>query len=86
MSAIKDMVYVNIEYYDGQAEGDVGYPYYVATSDDLHFVTDGKTFEELLTNIQECLQLCLVDGDSIAEYGVKPDAQVKLIKETQSIL
>ena len=51
---------------------------YVATSDDLHFVTDGKTFEELLSNIQECLQLCLVDGDSITEYDVKPSAQVKL--------
>ena len=35
MSQIKDTVYVTVEYFDGQAEGDEGYPYYVASSDDL---------------------------------------------------
>lgn len=59
MSEIKDTVYINIEYFDGQDEDDVGYPYYVASSDTLHFVTDGRTLEELAHNISECLLLCL---------------------------
>jgi predicted RNase H-like HicB family nuclease len=79
----KNHVYVHIEYYTGQEEGedDVGHPYYVAYSDDLHFVTDGETFEELMGNIRECLLLTLHDGDSRAEYGVAPDAQVTLMME-----
>ena len=81
MSEIKDSIHINVEYFDGQDEDDVGYPYYVASNDDLHFTTDGETFEELLANITECLALCLEDTDSIAEYGVAPDAKVKLIME-----
>lgn len=81
MSEIKDTVYVNIEHFDGQDEGDVGYAYYVATSDELHFVTDGATFEELMRNVRECLALCLEDGDSVDEYGVAPDAKVKIVYE-----
>ncbi len=81
MAAIKDSVTVYVEHFDGQEEGDVGYPYYVATSDDLNFVTDGATFEELLSNVRECLILCLEDTDSIAEYGVRPDAKVRLIMD-----
>lgn len=79
--SIKDHIVITVEYFDGQAEDDVGYAYYVATSDDLHFVTDGATFEELLRNVRECLQLCLEDADSIAEYGVAPDAKVQILME-----
>jgi predicted RNase H-like HicB family nuclease len=81
MGEINTLVHVDIEHFDGQEEGDVGYPYYVAHSPELHFTTDGKTFEELLANIRECLQLCLEDGDSVAEFGVAPDARVQLIME-----
>ncbi len=77
MAVLKDSVTVTVEYFDGQDEGDVGYPYYAASSDDLNFVTDGATFEELLTSVQECLMLCLHDTDSRAEYGVRPDAKVR---------
>ena len=72
---------MNVEYVDGQEEGDVGHPYYVASSDDLHFVTDGETFEELLTNIRECLDLTLKDTDSVAEYNVATDAKVQLVMD-----
>lgn len=81
MNAIKDTIYINVEYVDGQDEGDDGTSYFVASCDDLMFTTDGETFEELLTNIQECLTLTLVDGDSIAEYGVEPNAVVKIIMD-----
>jgi predicted RNase H-like HicB family nuclease len=81
MAKIKDTVHINIEYFDGQEENDVGHPYYVASSEELHFVTDGATFEELMANIRECLQLCLHDADSVMEYGVSPDAKVKLSME-----
>jgi predicted RNase H-like HicB family nuclease len=80
MADIKHHVTVKVEYYTGQEEGedDVGHPYYVASSDDLRFVTQGDTFEELLDNIRECLLLTLQDGDSITESGVAPDARVTL--------
>lgn len=84
MGEIKTLVHIDVEYFDEQEEGDVGYPYYVAHSADLHFTTDGRTFEELLAHMQECLQLCLEDGDSIAEYGVAPDARVQLMEATPS--
>jgi predicted RNase H-like HicB family nuclease len=83
MSEIKNKIIVTVEYYSGLEEGDddVGHPYYVAFSDDLHFVTEGDTFEELMTNIRECLLLTLHDGDSVMEYGVAPDAQVSLVMD-----
>jgi len=81
MKPIKDTVQVKIEYFSGHDEGDDGTPYYVASSDDLMFTTQGDTFEMLLGNIRECLTLCLHDTDSVAEYGVAPDAHVTLTME-----
>jgi predicted RNase H-like HicB family nuclease len=79
---IKDTVHVHVEYFTGQEEeNDVGHPYYVAHSDELMFTTDGDTFEDLLKNVRECLLLCLQDTDSITEYGVLPDASIKLIMD-----
>jgi predicted RNase H-like HicB family nuclease len=76
-----DTIHVNVEYYTGMDEGDVGYPYFVAFSDELHFTTDGESFEELLANIREVLILCLHDMDSIEEYNVLPNAKVKIVME-----
>ncbi len=81
MADLKDVVYVNVEFFNGQDEGDDGQSYYVASCDELHFTTDGVTFEELLTNVRECLELSLRDTDSIQEYGVIPSAKVKLVME-----
>jgi predicted RNase H-like HicB family nuclease len=78
---LKQTVYVKVEYFDGQEERDVGHPYYVASSDDLHFVTDGETFEELIANIRECLDLTLKDTNSIVEYNVAADAKVQLVMD-----
>ncbi|MBZ0320333.1 MAG: hypothetical protein K8L91_28230 [Anaerolineae bacterium] len=76
---IKHEIQVVIEYYNGQ--DDDGQPYFVAHSDDLHFTTQGETFEALLANVRECLQLSLEDTDSIAEYGVAPDAKIQLVMD-----
>lgn len=35
---------------------------YVATNDELGLVTDGQTFEALLDNLREALELCLQDA------------------------
>lgn len=81
MNAIKDIVYVNVEYFDGQSDEDDGNPYYVALCDELHFVTESESFEGLLDNIKECLELALHDTDSVAVYGVMPSAAVKLVMD-----
>lgn len=75
---IKHEIQVVIEYYNGHD----GQPYFVAHSDDLHFTTQGETFEALLAHVRECLQLSLEDTDSIAEYGVAPDAKLRIVKCT----
>ncbi|GIK66212.1 MAG: hypothetical protein BroJett018_40060 [Chloroflexota bacterium] len=75
---IKHEIQVVIEYYTGQ--DDDGQPYFVAHSDDLHFTTQGETFEALLAHVRECLQLSLEDTDSIAEYGVARDAKLHIVK------
>lgn len=81
METPKQTLYVHVEYFDGQEEGDVGHPYYVASSDDLHFTTDGDTFEELVGNIRECLDLTLKDTDSATEYNVAADAKIQLVMD-----
>jgi predicted RNase H-like HicB family nuclease len=77
MDAPQDTVYINIEYFDGSEEGDDGTSYYVASCQALKFTTEGETFEELLTNIGECLALTLREVDSVAYYNVSPDARIK---------
>lgn len=78
MSQVRDTVTVNVEF--STEDKEYG-PVYVASCDDLMFTTDGKTFEELLENIRECLALSLRDTDSMAAYNVAPDAQVRIVLE-----
>jgi len=78
---MKDSVTVNIHYFDGQEEDDLGHPYFVASCDDLSFTTQGDSFEDLLSNIRECLELTLHDVDSQAEYGVSPHERVQLVMD-----
>jgi predicted RNase H-like HicB family nuclease len=86
MTHLKDTITIHVEYFTGHDEGDEGTPYYVASCDDLMFTTDGETFEEMLSNVRECLLLTLQDTDSAAEYQVSPSAKVQLsYKFTQSL-
>lgn len=45
MTNIKDTLHINVEYFtDLEEEDDVGYPYYIASCDEIHGVTDGETW------------------------------------------
>jgi predicted RNase H-like HicB family nuclease len=77
----RTVVHINVEHFTGMDEGDDGTPYYVASCDELHFVTDGETFEALMANIRECLILCLQDTDSLIEYNVDPHPKIMIIME-----
>jgi predicted RNase H-like HicB family nuclease len=85
MSAVRDTIHVNVEYFDGQEEGDVGYPYYVASCIEITATTDGETLDELFRNIGEVIALCLEDVDSVAEYGLALDAKVMIMMELPKI-
>ena len=81
MSNPQDTLHIQIEYFTGHEEGDddVGHPYYVASCDVIGLVTEGDTFEELLANLQEALDVSLEKVDTLAEYNVMPDAQIFLV-------
>ncbi len=78
MTEPRDTLYVMVEYYDGQDEDDVGYPYYVASNDEIGLVTDGRTFEELRHNLIEALDACLSDTDTLTEYNLVSNPHVEL--------
>ena len=79
MSEFKNLVHVDTEHFDGLGDADLGHPYYVAHSSELRFTTQGDKFEAFLSNLQECIQLCMDDGDSVAEFGVALDTQVQIV-------
>lgn len=81
MSEAQDTLHIQIEHFTGQEEGDVGHPYYVASCDPIGLVTDGDDFEELLANLQEALEVCLDDTDTVAEFNVIPNPRVVLHME-----
>ena len=81
MTDVQDTIYVEVEYFDGQDEGDNGTAYYVAHNDILHFTTDGETFEDLLKNIGEVVALCLEDTDTVAEYNLIPKPKIIVTME-----
>ena len=78
MGQLNDTIHVTVEYFDGQAEGDVGYPYYVASCEEIAAVTDGKTWSELMKNVQEMIQAHLEGEDTIALYNLTPNPHIVL--------
>jgi predicted RNase H-like HicB family nuclease len=78
MEKIQDTLHIQVEYYDGREEGDVGHPYYVATNAMIGLVTEGATFEELLENLQEAIAACLESEDTIAAYQLVPSPRVEI--------
>jgi predicted RNase H-like HicB family nuclease len=76
-----DTLHVIVEYFDGQAEGDVGYPYYVASCSQIGAVTDGRTLDELLRNLREAIELALEGEDTVAVYNVVPNPRISITME-----
>jgi len=83
MSDIKDTIHVNVEYFTGREEGDddVGYPYYVASCEEIVALTDGKTWGELLKNIHEMIDVHLEGEDTVALYNLTPNPRVVITME-----
>jgi predicted RNase H-like HicB family nuclease len=73
MKPVHDTVEIKVELFRDQ-----GGSYFVAASDELGLVTDGKTFEELLRNLREALELCLEDA---AELDISPNPRVVIRME-----
>lgn len=74
MSTVRDTVEIRVEVTQDEDYGTV----YVATNDELGLVTDGETFETLLDNLREALDLCLADA---AELNFAPKPRVLLTLE-----
>lgn len=52
-----------------------GENYYVAESNDLHAVTQGKTLDELVTNIREVVEVAL-EGEDLAMLDIVPNPTI----------
>jgi predicted RNase H-like HicB family nuclease len=66
MSEVNDTIHINVEYFDGNDDGDVGYPYYVASCVEIAAITDAPSLDKLLKNIREMIETHLEDVDSVA--------------------
>jgi predicted RNase H-like HicB family nuclease len=73
MSQPADKIHVKVEYYNGNDEGDVGYPYYVATCEEIAAVTDARTLDELFKSIRDMIAIHLEDEDTVATYNLIPE-------------
>jgi predicted RNase H-like HicB family nuclease len=76
MNEPDDTLHVVVEYHDGQAEGDDGHPYYVASCSQIGAVIDGRTFDELLKNLREVIELAFEGEDTVAVYNVVPHPRI----------
>ena len=83
MTEVRDTIHVRIEYFTGHEEGedDVGYPYYVASCDEIVAVTDGRAWNELMKNIQEMIAVSLEDEDTEAVYNLVPNPRIVVTME-----
>jgi predicted RNase H-like HicB family nuclease len=81
MTQPSDTLHITVEYYDGQAEGDDGHPYYVAACEEIVAVTDGQTWNELMKNIQEMIAGALEGEDTVAVYNLVPNPRIVITME-----
>jgi predicted RNase H-like HicB family nuclease len=81
MPPVNDTIHVNVAYFTGQDEGDVGYPYYVASCVEITAVTDARSLDELMQNIQEMVALHLEDLDTVALFNLVPNPRIVVTVE-----
>ncbi len=70
----RDTVEIRVEVTQDDEYG----PVYVATNDELGLITHGETFEALLDNLREALDVCLPDAPDL---NFVPDPRVVLVME-----
>lgn len=82
METPRDTLHVHVEYFTGFEEGedDVGYPYYVASCEEIVAVTDGQTWSELMHNIHEMVTAHLEGEDTIKLYNLVPNPRIVVRK------
>jgi predicted RNase H-like HicB family nuclease len=73
MGEAQDALHIQIEHFTGQE-----IPTWVASCEPIGLVTDGDDFEESLANLQEALDVCLEDTDTVAEFNFIPSPRVVL--------
>jgi len=81
MTELRETIHVNVEYFTGQEEGDVGYPYYVASCEEIVAVTDGRTWGELMHNVREMISASLEGEDTVAIYNLVPNPRIIVTME-----
>ncbi len=76
MSELQDMLQIQVEYsVEDEAENGV----YIATNDLISLVTQGYTWDELMHNLKEAIDVCLDETDTIAEFNLSPNPRIQLI-------
>ena len=83
MSEVRDTLHVRVEYFTGFEEGqdDVGYPYNVASCEEIVAATDGRTWRELMRNIHEMITALLQGDDTVAVYNLTPNPRIVITME-----
>lgn len=55
-TAMNDTLHIQVQYFCGQdTDDDTGHPYYVTSCEEIVAVTDGRTGNDLLRNVQSIL-------------------------------
>jgi len=81
MLEIKDTLHFRVEYFTGLDQDDVGYPYYVASCEEITATTDGQSWHELMQNIKEMLEAYFEGEDTIAMYGIIANPRLVITME-----
>ena len=58
--------------------------YYVASCREIAAVTQGRTFEEIIANLQEVVQLHL-EGEDPADFGLLPNPSILMVYEVELV-
>ena len=81
MTQVQDTLHVTVEYFDGQAEGDDGQPYYVASCSEINIVTSGSNLDELFKNLRGVIAFALEGEDTVETYNIVPNPHVSIAME-----
>jgi hypothetical protein len=79
---MNDTLHIRVEYFSGHdADDDTGYPYYVASCDEIVAVTDGRTWNDLLRNVHTMIAAALEGEDTQRIYNLLPQPRIVITME-----